>query len=74
MPQRILELEAFDNLNDVPITKPYRRHKLEGNMKDKFAIDITNQYRLIFRPENNKEINLKNIKKIEIMEVSKHYE
>lgn len=74
MPQRILELEAFENLNDVPINKPLRRHKLGGKLKDNFAISVTNQYRLIFRPYNSKEIDLKKINKIEIMEVSKHYE
>lgn len=76
LPQRIAELKAFDCLNDVPVFLPYRRHKLTGKYKDCFAINIDIQYRLIFRPIGNKIIieDLKKIKEIEIMEVSKHYE
>ena len=76
LPRRIKELKAFDSLNDVPITPPFRRHKLIGNRDGEFAINITNQYRLIFRQKDNNIIieDLKRIKEIEIMEVSKHYE
>lgn len=76
LPQRIAELKSFDTLNDVPSARPWRRHKLNGKRKDMFAIIIVDQYRLIFRPMGN-NINiedLNNIKEIEIMEVSKHYE
>lgn len=76
LPQRIKELKAFNSLNDIPTQSPYRRHKLTGNRKEQFAVNITEQYRLIFRQiENNIIIeDLKEIRKIEIMEVSKHYE
>ncbi len=76
LPKRIKELKAFDSLNDIPITLPFRRHKLTGDREGQFAINITNQYRLIFRQEENNIIieDLRDIKKIEIMEVSKHYE
>ncbi len=76
LPQRIKELKAFNSLNDVPSNLPFRRHKLTGNRNDQFAIRITNQYRLIFRQKDNNIIkeNLKEVKEIEIMEVSKHYE
>lgn len=76
LPRRIKELKAFDNLSDVPVAPPFRRHKLSGNLKGLFAVSITNQYRLIFRQIDNNIIieDLKEIKEIEIMEVSKHYE
>lgn len=76
LPQRIKELKAFDSLNDIPITSPFRRHKLTGDREGEFAINITNQYRLIFRQKENNIIieDLRSIKEIEIMEVSKHYE
>ena len=76
LPQRIIELKAFDSVNDIPVFPPFRRHKLEGDREGQFAIDITRQYRLIFRPEDNNIIieDLREIKKIKIMEVSKHYE
>lgn len=75
LPQRIRELKAFNCLNDVPSSLPFRRHKLSGNYNNCFAINITNKYRLIFRQKENNIIieDLKEIKEIEIMEVSNHY-
>lgn len=76
LPQRIQELEAFVCLNDVPVTPPFRRHKLQGTFENYFAININEQYRLLFQQKSRNNIitNLKEIKEIEIMEVSKHYE
>lgn len=76
LPQRIKELKSFNTLNDVPTNPPYRRHKLSGNRNGEFAINITAQYRLVFRHKDNNIMieDLREIKKIEIMEVSKHYE
>lgn len=76
LPQRIKELKAFESLNDIPVNLPFKRHKLTGNRNNQFAVNITGQYRLIFRNKENKLLieDLKEIKKIEIMEVSKHYE
>ena len=76
LPQRINELKAFDSVNDIPVTLPFRRHKLEGKRKDEFAVNINKEFRIIFRPyDSNIEIvDLRVIKNIEIMEVSKHYE
>lgn len=76
LPRRVKELKAFNSLNDVPTFPPYRRHKLSGNLKEYFAINIIGQYRLIFRQKENNIIieDLREIKEIEIMEVSKHYE
>ena len=76
LPQIINELKAFATLEDVPSSPPLRRHKLVGNLDGSFAININNQYRLIFRPYGNNIIidDLRLIKNIEIMEVSKHYE
>lgn len=76
LPRRIKELQAFQTLNDVPQSSPYRRHKLSENRMNQFAISITRQYRLIFRQVDNQIVieDLTKIKEIEIMEVSKHYE
>lgn len=76
LPKRIKELKAFNTLDDVPVFPPYRRHKLSGNMKDLFAVNITFQYRLIFKVKGNNILieNLSKVKDIVIMEVSKHYE
>lgn len=76
LPRRVKELKAFNSLNDVPTSLPYRRHKLSGDLKECFAVNITGQYRLIFRQKENNIIieDLREIREIEIMEVSKHYE
>ena len=76
LPLRIIQLKNFESVNDIPITTPFRRHKLKGNRQEQFAVNITGQYRLIFRQKNNNIIieNLSEIKEIEIVEVSKHYE
>lgn len=76
LPQRIKELKAFNSLNDVPTYPPFRRHKLTGDRNGQFAVNITSQYRLIFRQKENNIIieDLKEIREIEIMEVSKYYE
>ena len=76
LPKRINQLKAFETLNDVPINPPFRRHKLTGNRKNEFSVDITRQYRLVFTQKDNNIIieDLREIKSIEILEVSKHYE
>ena len=76
LPLRIVQLKSFPCLNDVPTNKPYRRHKLEGKRKERFAVNINDQYRIEFIQNGNKGIiieDLREIKKIEIVEVSKHY-
>ena len=52
LPKRIKELKAFNSLNDVPTSFPYRRHKLSGDLKEHFAVNITLQYRLILQTED----------------------
>lgn len=76
LPKRIKELKAFNSLYDVPIFPPHRRHKLNGDLNGYFAVNITGQYRLIFKQKDNNIIieDLREIREIEIMEVSKHYE
>lgn len=74
LPIRIEQLKSFSSLNDVPSFLPFRRHKLEGDYKDCYAINITSKYRLIFKPLNPETTDLNKITDIEILEVSKHYE
>ena len=70
---RMAFLEAADNLELVPQHKPYRRHKLRGEWKGHFAIDLIHPFRLIFRNQtppsskNDEEIDLKKITEIEII-------
>ena len=56
-------LEGADNLKLVPNVPPTRRHKLSGNLKGYWAIDVTKNYRLIFKPMDDEE-DLEKIEKI----------
>lgn len=46
--QRLSELAAFNCLNEVPTTPPFRRHKLGGERINEWAITIKNGWRLCF--------------------------
>lgn len=46
-------LRAADTLADVPAAPPSRRHELEGNHEGCFAVDITGNWRLVFRPDHD---------------------
>jgi toxin HigB-1 len=50
---RMKVLESAVNLAEVPTQKPDRRHKLKGNRKKQFAVDILHPYRLLFKPEGD---------------------
>jgi toxin HigB-1 len=50
---KITFLEAAPNLWAVPATPPYRRHALDADMKGKFAVDLIQPFRLIFKPNHN---------------------
>ena len=79
-------LENADNLKDISMMPQYRLHKLKGNRIDQYSITIlkSSKYRLIIYPldENNNIMysrdneNLMFISciKIQIEEVSEHYE
>lgn len=43
-------LERVDSLAGVPVSPPYRRHRLSGNRAGQFAIDLLHPYRLIMVP------------------------
>jgi len=48
--QRLDELRAADNLQDMSHLPPPRCHELTGNLKGKFSVDLRHPYRLIFEP------------------------
>ena len=53
--QRLAELAAFENLSQVPYTPPQRCH-LYRDSTLKYAVDLTQNYRLIFSPAGKYEI------------------
>jgi proteic killer suppression protein len=40
-------------LADVPSTPPTRRHELSGKRIGEFVVDVTGNWRLVFRPEHD---------------------
>lgn len=77
--KRLYQLQAFENLQDVPTTLPFRRHKLSGEYKNCFAVNIKGPYRLIFKPivysgRPIEEISLSEINTIEIWEVTDYHD
>jgi len=47
---RMAVLRSAVNLAEVPEQKPDRRHRLKGDRKNQFAVDLVHPYRLIFKP------------------------
>jgi len=50
---RMVFLRAANNLDQVPVKPPFRRHQLTGEYKGCFAVDLKHPFRLIFRPIND---------------------
>ena len=50
---RLLVLSDCATLSDVPTTPPERRHLLVGNRAGQYAVDVHDQYRLIFVPDHD---------------------
>ena len=77
---RMAVLRAAACLEEVPVEKPDRRHALSLNRKGQFAVDITENYRLIFEPNNNPlplrkdgGLDLKKITDIKILEMEDYH-
>ena len=73
---RMAVLRSVENLNEVPPSKPERRHQLTGKRKEQFAVDLSQPYRLVFEvgqlPVPRKKdggIDLDKVNFIKILEV-----
>lgn len=51
--QRMKELLAANNLEIMKTIPAANCHELKGNRKGEFAVDISKNYRLIFKPDYN---------------------
>ena len=76
---RMAVLRSAVNLAEVPEQKPERRHRLKGDRKDQFAVDLVHPYRLIFKPMDpvlmlgGGEIDLSKITEIVILRVEDYH-
>lgn len=78
--KRMTFLKAANNLYQVPITPPFRRHQLKGNYAGCFSVDLKQPYRLIFKPANNplprlddEGLDLTRVTDIEIISVEDYH-
>ena len=69
---RITQLKSFKNLQMVPSKLPWRREKLQ-NEENRWSIRVDSGFRIEFSAIDLNE-DLRLIEKIEILEVSNHYE
>ncbi len=50
---RVRTLSGAGSLEMIPRTPPERLHQLEGQRQFQFTVDLTQPYRLVFRPAND---------------------
>jgi toxin HigB-1 len=74
--KRMLVLRSAQNLGQVPITPPDRRHQLAENRDEQFAVDLVHPKRLVFEVNHDKiprkpdgGIEVDNVTAITIIEV-----
>lgn len=48
--QRLMEIQAMENLADLHLLPQARCHQLKGDRDNEFAVDLKHPYRLIFEP------------------------
>ena len=78
---RLAFLRASANLAAVPVSPPFRLHKLFVERKDsKYAIDLIQPFRLIFEPfhdpkplQINGGLDLSNVTKITIVQIEDYH-
>lgn len=71
---RMSELRAATCLNDIPVTPPPRRHKLEPRSENKWGISYYKNYRIIFSAVGDFDANdLSSIIEIKILELEDYH-
>jgi proteic killer suppression protein len=71
--QRVNELYAAESLQDIKHIPSSRLHRLSGNYKNYFAIDLVHPYRLIIKPEDGKIEDLRTITLVEVFKVEDYH-
>ena len=69
--KRINEFVAAENFYDISRLPQARLHPLVGNLKEYWAVDIINQYRILLKPSNGSIEDLLSITQVQIMEIGK---
>lgn len=68
------QLQAAKCLEDVPTCKPLVRHKLHGDYEGCWAVWVSKNYRLVFQPTGDFDVNdLKTITVICILDITDYH-
>ena len=71
---RLTELEAANNLGEIPQIPPPRRHKLRGEYQMCWGIDYSPNYRIIIEPYGTYNIDdLTTITEIKILKLEDYH-
>ncbi|MFM2566595.1 type II toxin-antitoxin system RelE/ParE family toxin [Bacillus sp. GX] len=71
---RMSEIRAANNLDEIPHVPPPRRHKLEGNYSDCWGVDISKNFRIVLKPIGDwDESDLTTINKITILSIGDYH-
>lgn len=56
--RKLLLIDSADQIEDLRIPPGNRLEKLSGDLSDKYSIRINNQWRIIFKWENNNALEV----------------
>ena len=78
--RRLFELYSVDDLSQIPVNPPARRHLLTGNRAGQFAVVVKEPFRIIFIPMNDPlpilpdgGIDINKVTKIKIIEIGDYH-
>ena len=71
--KRINELISAKNLYDISKLPQANLHLLKGNLKNHFAVNLNQPYRLIFLPLNGDLLDLKSITSVKIINIKDYH-
>ncbi|MFH5834823.1 hypothetical protein ACHAL6_01940 [Proteiniclasticum sp. C24MP] len=67
--QRVSEFLAASTLADIKAIPVARLHKLEGDRKNQYAVDLMHPHRLLFRPVIDDESSIKKLELITVIQI-----
>lgn len=71
---RMSELRAVNNLEEIPHVPPPNRHKLNGVYDNCWGIDVSKNFRIVLRPTGEwEESDLKTIRNVEIITIEDYH-
>lgn len=70
---RLNELQAAESLYDISKLPQAKLHLLQANLKGCYAVDLKQPYRLIIKPCNGVNSDLKTITIIEIVRITDYH-